>query len=199
MSMTLSVLMPVFATKILKGDSSTLGFLMAASGAGALGGALYLASRRSVLGLGIRIALAAIMYGVGLIAFSWSENLLLSMSILFITGFSMMLEMAASNTLLQTIVDEDKRGRVMSFYTMAFLGMAPLGSLLAGIFADRLGTANTIRLAGVLCICGGTFFASKLPMLRRHVRPIYQRVGILPPGEPQGGDSGPIPDLSHDH
>ena len=175
-----TVLMPVFAKKVLGGGPDTLGYLMGASGVGALTGALYLASRHSILGLGRHIPLGAVGFGVALIAFAQSDTLWLSMLLLFAVGFAMMVQLASSNTLLQTITDEDKRGRVMSFYMMAFMGTAPIGSLLSGTLARKIGAPQTIMLGGSLCIAGGMVFAWVLPTLRVHVRPIYQRMGILP-------------------
>jgi MFS family permease len=189
-AMPLTVLMPVFASTILKGTATTLGFLMAASGAGALIGALYLASRQSVLGLGRHIAVAGGLFGLGIMAFSLSRNFWLSLACLMVTGFCMMLQMAASNTLLQTLVDEDKRGRVMSLYTMAFLGTAPLGSFVAGIIADRYGAPLALQLAGLTCLGGALAFGARLPQLRELVRPIYQSRGILP--SPLPGIQSPI-------
>jgi MFS family permease len=175
-----TVLMPVFARDILDGDSHLLGFLTGAGGVGALGGALYMASRRTVLGLGKVISLAGGGFGVSLIAFSFSRWIPLSFVLMLATGFCMMVQMASSNTVLQTLVDDDKRGRVMSIYTMAFMGMAPFGSLLAGTGASALGAPATVLLGGVVCIVGAVAFASSLPTLRRLVRPIYVKRGILP-------------------
>jgi MFS family permease len=178
--MPYTVLMPVFANQVLKGGPNTLGLLMAASGVGALFGALFLASRKSVLGLGKYIPLTAAAFGAGLIAFSFSRSLWLSMILMVVTGLGFMVQMAASNTVLQTIVDEDKRGRVMSFYTMAFMGTAPFGSLLAGGVAEKIGAPYTLMFGGVGCILGASWFALTLPKLRRDVRPIYVKIGILP-------------------
>ncbi len=178
--MPFSILMPVFARDILQGGPSTLGFLMSAVGSGALAGALSLASRQTVVGLGRRIPISAALFGAGLILFSLSRIVWLSGALLFIAGFGMMVQMAASNTILQTIVDDDKRGRVMSFYTSSFMGMAPFGSLLAGSFATTLGAPNTLLLSGTTCIIGAAVFALKLPSFRRNVRPIYARLGIIP-------------------
>ncbi|PYS51686.1 MAG: MFS transporter [Acidobacteria bacterium] len=178
--MPYTVLMPVFANDILKGGPSTLGLLMAASGVGALAGALLLAARRSVLGLGKFIPLTAAAFGAGLIAFSFSRVLWLSLVLMIVTGLGFMVQMAASNTVLQTIVEEDKRGRVMSFYTMAFMGTAPFGSLLAGSVAERIGAPYTLLFGGLGCILGAVWFATSLPALRRDVRPIYIKIGILP-------------------
>ncbi len=181
MGMPYTVLMPVIATEVLHGGANTLGLLMAASGLGALAGALYLAARPSVLGLGRVTAVAAASFGVGLIAFSRSRTFPLSLALMAVTGGAMMIQMAASNTILQTIVDEDKRGRVMSFYAMAFFGMVPLGSLLAGILAHRIGAPNTILVGGVACVLGAGAFLRALPGIRRLVHPIYVRLGVLPP------------------
>ena len=133
-----------------------------------------------MLGLGRQIAWASALFGLSLIAFSFSHVLWLSMLLLVTGGFAVMMETAASNTILQTIVDDDKRGRVMSFYAMAFLGVAPLGSLLAGSLASRLGAAHVVQLAGAMCIVGSLVFAWRLPALRKIIRPIYRRIGILP-------------------
>jgi MFS family permease len=178
MGMPYTVLMPAIA-RMLGGGAHTLGFLMAASGIGALCGTLYLASRRSVLGLGRVIVLASAGFGLGLIAFSQSRNFWLSFAILVPTGLGMMVQMAASNTVIQTLVDEDKRGRVMSFFTMAFFGTVPFGSLFAGFMADRFGAPNTIAFGGAACIAGSLVFWRKLPELRRLTRPVYVRLGIL--------------------
>jgi len=180
MGMPYSVLMPVFAKEILHGGSHTFGFLMGASGLGALTGALYLASRKNVLGLGRIIALSAGIFGLGLITFSLSRIFLLSLALMVITGLGMMLQMASSNTILQTIVDDDKRGRVMSLYTMAFMGTAPFGSFLAGVLAKIMGAPNTLLFGGVSCIFGAFIFARKLPELKRLIRPIYVKLGFIP-------------------
>ncbi|MGD0383874.1 MAG: MFS transporter [Thermoguttaceae bacterium] len=147
-AMPLLVLMPIFATNVLHGGPQTLGLLTAAMGVGALAGALLVASRKTVLGLGRQIAWSSIAFAVCVIAFSFSSVLWISLVILAAVGFSMMMETAATNTILQTIVEEDKRGRVMSFYATAFVGMAPLGSLLAGSLASRIGAVHTVQLAG---------------------------------------------------
>lgn len=178
--MPYTVLMPVFANDVLHGGPNTLGFLMAASGIGALGGAMFLAARKSVLGLGKYIPVMAAAFGAGLIAFSFTRVLWLSLVLMMVTGLGFMIQMAASNTVLQTIVDEDKRGRVMSFYTMAFMGTAPFGSLLAGAVAERIGAPHTLLFGGIGCILGALWFAKSLPALRRDVRPIYEKIGVLP-------------------
>jgi MFS family permease len=178
--MPYTILMPVFANEVLRGGPNTLGLLMAASGVGALIGAMFLAARKSVLGLGKYIPLMAGTFGAGLIAFSFSRLLWLSLLLMVVTGLGFMIQMAASNTVLQTIVDEDKRGRVMSFYTMAFMGTAPFGSLLAGSVAAKIGAPHTLLFGGLGCMLGALWFARLLPTLRRDIQPIYVRIGILP-------------------
>ena len=180
MGMPYTVLMPVIADQVLHGGPHTLGFLMGATGVGALGGAVYLASRRSVLGLGRVIAASAMLFGCGLIAFSLSRTLALSLVLMVVTGTGFMVQLASSNTVIQTIVREDMRGRVMAFYTMAFMGTAPFGSLLAGGLAARVGAPRTILLGGGVCILGGVAFSRQLPRLRELVVPIYVERGILP-------------------
>jgi len=186
MGMPYMVLMPVFARDILHGGPQTLGFLMGATGIGALVGALYLASRRSVLGLMKLIMIASSAFGAGLVAFSFSRYLSLSLCALFFTGIGMIISMASSNTILQTIVDEDKRGRIMSLYIMALVGMAPLGSLMAGGLANKIGAPNTVAIGGIVCILGSILFLLKLPLIRKNLRPIYVKMGIvreIPPTE----------------
>ncbi|OGP64116.1 MAG: MFS transporter [Deltaproteobacteria bacterium RBG_13_47_9] len=173
------VFMPVFARDILHGGPHVFGFLIGSSGLGALVGSIYLASRKSVLGLEKWVALAACIFGAGLIGFSLSRIFWLSLFLILWASFGMMVQMASSNTILQTIVDEDKRGRVMSFYAMAFRGMAPFGSLLAGGLASRIGVPTTLIISGVFCILGSVIFAQKLPLLWEMVRPIYVRMGIV--------------------
>ncbi len=187
MGMPYNVLMPAIAASVLHGGPHTLGYLMTAVGVGALGGAFYLASRRSVLGLGRVMVTATATFGVGLIAFSFSRVLWLSLLLLPFVGAGMMVVMASTNTILQTIVEDDMRGRVMSFYTMAFLGTAPLGSLLAGFAADHIGPTKTVTLGGVACALAAVVFAARLPRLRVHVRPIYVERGILAAAEIEGG------------
>ena len=180
MGMPYAVLMPVFAREVLHGGAHTFGFLMAAAGVGALASTVYLASRTSVLGLGRVIAAAAMVFGTGLVGFALSRSLVLSLLVLSLAGFGAMAQIASSNTLLQTIVDDDKRGRVMSFFTMSFMGMTPVGSLLAGAAADRIGVRDTLLAGGTACLIGGLLFALNLKSLRKFVRPIYTRMGIIP-------------------
>lgn len=180
MGMPYTVLMPIIAAQTLHGGPNTLGWLMSATGVGALAGAFYLASRRSVLGLGRVIVAATSLFGLSLIAFGLSRTLPLSLFLLLFVGAGFMVQMAASNTILQTIVREEMRGRVMAFYTMAFMGTAPFGSLLAGALASRIGAPETVMLGGAACLVGAAAFARKLPDLRTEVRPIYVERGILP-------------------
>ena len=180
MGMPYGVLMPVFAKNILHGGPDILGFLMGAAGVGALTGAIYLASRKTVLGLGKMIPLAASIFGLGLVLFSFSNMLVLSLLLMLFTGFGQMVQLASSNTLLQTITDDSKRGRVMSLYGMAFMGVMPIGSLIAGAVASKIGVQWTVFIGGATCVLGAIYFARKLPALRRMVRPIYASMGILP-------------------
>ena len=180
MGMSYTVLMPVFAKEILHGGPHTFGFLMGASGLGALVGAIYLASRKSVVGLCNIIPLASGIFGLGLILFSFSRLKALSMGLMMVAGIGMMMQMASSNTILQTVVDNDKRGRIMSFYTMAFMGSAPFGSFLAGALAKIIGTPHTILFGGIIIMAGALVFALKLPEIRKKIRPIYVSMGLMP-------------------
>ena len=177
--MPYSVLMPIFAAKVLGGNAHTLGFLMSATGVGALLGAMMLAARKNVIGLGRRIVMTTALFGAALLSFSLSRYLWLSLLLLPLAGFGMMQEMASSNTILQTIVDDEKRGRVMAFYSMAGQGMLPFGSLLAGTLAARFGAPVTLALCGIVCMMGSVWFAGRLPRIRQLVRPIYVRLGIV--------------------
>ncbi|MFA7348692.1 MAG: MFS transporter [Desulfurivibrionaceae bacterium] len=179
MGMPYSVLAPVFAKDILHGGAHTFGFLMTGAGSGALVGTLYLASRKSVRGLGRVIVRATILFALGIAAFALSDNFLLSLASLALAGFGGMTLVASCNTVLQTILDEDKRGRVMSFFTMAFIGVAPFGSLGAGSMAGILGPRNTLLLGSAGCLIGAAIFARHLPRIREKVRPIYLRMGII--------------------
>ncbi len=174
------VLMPVFAAQVLHGGPHTFGFLMGAVGVGSLISALSLVMRRSVRGLTRIIPVAAAIFGVGLICFGLSHFLWLSMLMMLVTGFGMMQGMTSSNTIVQTLVDENVRGRVMSYYTMAFVGMAPFGSLLAGALAHLIGAPRTVIVSGVACILGSIWFSTRLKSIRREMRPIYERLGIVP-------------------
>ncbi len=174
------VLMPIFAAQVLHGGPHTLGFLMGAVGVGSLVSALAMVMRRSVRGLSKMIPIAACAFGVGLICFGFSTSLWLSLPVMLLTGFGMMQGLTASNTIIQTLVDEKMRGRVMSYYTMAFVGMAPFGSLLAGALAQAIGAPHTVIVCGIACILGGAWFSSRLPHIRKDMWPIYERLGIVP-------------------
>jgi len=170
-------LMPVFAKDVLGGGPDTVGHLMGATGVGALAGAVFLASRKSVARLGGMLRLAAIAFGLGLIAFGLSDNFWLSLVILVWPGAAMMLQMSMSNTLLQTLSDEDKRGRVMSFYTVMFMGMIPFGNLLAGFVVGAVGAPLTVILGGGVCILGALVFGARLPRLAEKVTPDTEEPG----------------------
>jgi MFS family permease len=175
-----SVLLPVFAKVELGGGAETFGLLTASMGVGAFLCALRMAFRKSVRGLGRQIGWGAALFGLGLIAFSLSHLVWLSMLLLVVTGFMLMLETTASNTIVQTIVDDSKRGRVMSFYAMAFFGVGPFGSLAAGWLTKHFGAPRVAQLAGALVVLAAAWFAVRLPALRELIRPIYRRIGILP-------------------
>ena len=179
-----TVLMPIFAAEVLKGGPHTLGFLMGALGVGSLASALSLVLRKSVRGLLKMIPIAAAIFGTGLVLFGLSHVLWLSMVLLLVVGFGMMQGLTASNTIIQTIVPEDKRGRVMSYYTVAFVGMAPFGSLMAGALAHLIGAANTVIISGICCMLGSAWFFTRIPSIRVVMRPIYEHLGILPTTRP---------------
>lgn len=179
MGMPFMVLMPIFASEVLHGGPHTLGFLLGASGVGALISAISLALRKTVRGLTTMIQISAALFGVGLICFGLSRILLLSMLLMVVVGFGMMQGLAASNTVIQTLVPEDKRGRVMSYYTMAFVGMAPFGSLLAGGLAHRMGAPHAVMITGAFCLAGSLWFTTQLKSIRKIMRPIYVEMGII--------------------
>ena len=166
MGMPYNELMPIFAKEIYKGGAHTLGFIMSASGLGSLVGAIVLATKKTYKGLEKIIPASVILFGLGLIAFSMSSTLWLSLALIFLAGFGMMLAITTCNTLLQTTVDEDKRGRVMSLYTMSFMSMLPLGSILAGTVATRIGAPNTVIIGGIFCILGAGVFWGRLKDFR---------------------------------
>jgi MFS family permease len=180
MSAPLTILMPLLATEVLHGGPYSLGLLTAALGAGALIASLALAARTSVIGLNTVIAAATAAFGLGLAGLSFSHSLGLALLIMLATGFAMVTQMAASNAVLQTIVDEEMRGRVMSFYTLAFFGMGPLGSLSAGALARTVGIRATYLMFGGVTLIAAAGFTALLPLLRRAIRPLYVRAGILP-------------------
>lgn len=182
-AMPYSVLMPIFAARILHGNARTLGVLMGATGVGALAGALTLATRRGVRGLGRWVAMACTGFGVSLILFSFSRWYLVSVLFLVPVGFMMMLQMASSNTLIQAMVPDRLRGRTMAVYSMMFMGMAPLGALLSGALADRIGAQWTVALGGVGAVIGGAIFFRQLPKIRVEARQLIIQQGMTG-GEP---------------
>jgi MFS family permease len=179
-----TVLMPIFALNVLHGGAHTQGFLMGAVGVGALISAISLAMRKTVLGLGKMVPVSTAAFGFGLIGFGLSRYFWLSLALMLVCGFGMMQQMAASNTIIQTVVEDSKRGRVMSFYTVAFVGMAPFGSLLAGALAHAIGAPYTVIFSGACCLAGAAWFATRLPSVGDWIRPIYRDLGILPPADP---------------
>jgi MFS family permease len=179
-TMPYAVLMPVFAKDILHGGPRTLGLLMGAVGVGALIGAVFLASRKSMQGIDKIMILAVCILGSSIILFSFSRLLTLSLFLMLLTGFGLMVQMASANTVLQSVVDVDKRGRVMSLYTMSFMGMAPFGSLLGGFIAFHIGAPHTILISGTFCLFAAAIFSRKLPEIRKAIHPIFVRKGILP-------------------
>jgi MFS family permease len=172
MGMPYAVLMPIFADKILTGGPQGLGILMGASGIGALAAALTLATRKGIKGLGRWVAISSGCFGASIILFSFSRSFWLSALILIPVGFSMMIQMASSNTLVQSLVPDNLRGRVMSVYSMMFMGMAPFGALIAGSLAGRLGAPLTVAIGGAVCILGSIGFSLRLPALKIEARRI---------------------------
>jgi MFS family permease len=180
--MPYTVLIPVFAKVVLHGGAHTFGFLMTAAGCGALVGTVTLASRKSVLGLGGTIVKGTFFLSIGIASFALSSYFPLSLISLVVAGFGAVTIIASSNTVLQTILDEDKRGRVMSFFTMSFMGVAPFGCFFAGSMAGIIGPRQTLLVGATCCLGGGLVFARKLPEIRDAVRPIYVRLGIIREG-----------------
>ena len=177
--MPFTVLMPIIADKVLGGGAHTLGFLTAATGLGALACAVALAMRGSVRGLGKWLGIAAAILGVSLILFGLSRSFWWSMVLMFGAGYGMMQQIVTSNTILQTIVADDKRGRVMSFYSMSVFGFLPIGSLFAGMLASWMGAPNTLMLGGALCLLASVWYFGRLPEIRRVIRPVYIEMGIM--------------------
>ena len=175
------VLMPIFAVQVLHGGPNTMGLLMGSVGVGALISALALVVRKWVRGLTRVLPMAAAIFGCGLIAFGFSRAMWLSTLLMLVAGYGMLQGLTATNTVIQTLVDEKMRGRVMSYYTAAFVGTAPFGSLLAGAMAHWIGAPLTVMINGSVCILGAAWFWSQLPKIRRDMRPIYERLGIIPP------------------
>lgn len=174
------VLLPAYAKEILNGSSDTLGYLMSAMGAGALIGAFYMAARKSVLGLGKIISVSVSLLGLSIVLAAFSGKMYFSLIVFFFSGLSMILSLSSINTMLQTIADQDKRGRVMSFYAMALMGTTPFGNLLAGTIASGIGIAYTILICGTITVLSGIWFGLNLKSLRINIRSIYVTKGILP-------------------
>jgi len=177
---SVTLLAPVLAKDSLSGNADTYGFLIGAYGFGALVSAAYLLNKRTVLGLGRLIVYAVVLFGISVILLGYSKNIIFSILLMLLSGAGTMLQVASTNTLLQTISEENMRGRVMSFYTMAFRGMSPFGSLLAGYLASAIGTTNTLLFTGIVSLIGVLIFYLNLPALRKMVRPIYENLGIIP-------------------
>lgn len=172
-------LMPIFAKEVFGGGAETLGFLMGAAGLGGTAGLIYLASRQNVRGLTRFVLGGLLLTGGSLIVFAYSHVMALSLVMVALAGLGIIVNAMAVNTIFQTIVDDPMRGRVMSLFTVAFLGISPLGSLAAGTLAHAIGADRTLAIGGACCILGALWLARRMPRLRRHMRPIYQRLGIV--------------------
>ena len=183
MGYSYSVLLPIFAGQVLHGGAAMLGWLTGASGVGALVSALSLAVRKSVVGLTRMVQIAAAMLGGALILFGLSHTLSLSLALMVFVGFGMMQIASVSNTIIQSLVSDDKRARVMSYYAMAFFGAAPFGSLLAGMMAHRIGAPHTVIFTGAFCIAGALWFTLELPKVNAVMQPIYERMGLAAASE----------------
>jgi MFS family permease len=190
MALPYTVLMPIFAVQILHGGASAYGTLMGAVGVGAMFGALALAMRQQLRGLGNVVSYAAAGLGASLVLFSFSHWFWVSFTILIVSGFTMMMQFTATNTLIQAMVPDQLRGRVMSLYSMMFLGMSPIGSLLAGALADRVGAPVTVAIGGLISCLGGLAFARKWPSMRGPARELVAAQGMMAPA-PQPEESGP--------
>jgi MFS family permease len=186
--MPYAVLMPILADRVLHGGAATLGWLMGASGVGALMGALILASRQSLSGLGRWVAVAAMGFSIGLALFAFSRTFWISIGLLIVMGFAVMLQMGSSNTLIQSMVPDRLRGRVMAVYTMMLMGMAPIGSLLAGAAADRIGAPWTVAAGGGICMIAAVVFWARWPGVRGHARRLIAAQQL--PGDPPQAVSG---------
>ncbi len=182
-SMPYVTVLPVFAKLVLNGGPRTFGFLMACVGAGALTGAIYLASRRSVVGLSRVLSAATFVFGAGLVVLSFTNKMIFSMIVIYLASIGMMVQIASCNTIIQSLVDDDKRGRVMSFYAVSFTGLAPFGNLLIGALTKAMGVRHAIVFSGISSLIGAIIFAVNLPKMRKAIRPIYVKKGIIKPGE----------------
>lgn len=174
------VLLPVFAKQTLHGDPHTLGWLTGASGIGAFISAISLAFRKTVVGLTRMLQVSTLMLGLALIIFGLSDSLWLSLIAMAFSGFGLMQTASASNTIIQSLVPDDKRSRIVSYYAMAFYGSAPFGSMLAGTLAERIGAPHTVILTGACCILGSIWFTLELPNVRAVMKPLYQEMGLIP-------------------
>lgn len=179
-TMSLQVLMPIIANDVLGGGERTYGLLLCASGFGALCATLYLAGRKSIVGLGRIIGIASLVLGAALVCFSFTRTLWLSMIFLTLTGGAMVIQIASANTIVQTIVEDSKRGRVMSLFSMSFMGVMPLGSLFCGWASKLIGPVWTMAMCGVACVITGYLFLKQLPVLRQSSRELYIKLGLLP-------------------
>ncbi|HEY3781424.1 MAG TPA: MFS transporter [Fimbriimonadaceae bacterium] len=189
-----SVLLPALAVDYFKGNSAaTLSYLYVATAIGALAGAMWLAARKTIIGLGTVAMVAALVYGLGTIAFGVAPTLWSGLVILLFAGYGGMVNMAATNTLLQTLVDERMRGRVMSFYTMSFIGTMPVGAFLGGFLAGGIGLMPTCFVAGSATIIAAAWFYWRLPLVKAHARPVLQERGILPIVEPDLAEPEEVP------
>ncbi len=175
-----AVLLPLFAAQVLHGGPSTLGWLMGASGVGALISAVSLAFRRSVVGLTSMLQISSTMLGPALMLFGLSHTLWLSIPLMALVGFAMLQAASVSNTIIQSLVPEEMRARAMSYYTMAFFGAAPFGSLFAGVLADRIGAPHTVIVTGALCLAASVWFSTELPKIRTIIRAVYLQMGLIP-------------------
>jgi len=173
-------LAPYFARDVFHGGSETLGYLIGAGGFGAVAGMVHLAVRPSVRGLLGQIPFAGGAAGIALVVFSFSESLWIALPMLFFAGMGTMITAATVNTVLQTIVEDRMRARVASIYMMAFLGVTPLGALVAGTLAERIGPPATLALGGAFALCAAFLYRMNLPAIRRAIRPIYEKLGIVP-------------------
>jgi predicted MFS family arabinose efflux permease len=171
-------LMPVLVREVYGGGANVMGFLVGAAGAGAVTGTLFLAARANVRGLVRVIAAASSAAGVALALVSWVGGVRAAVPLLAVVGFGILVTSVSVNMILQTIVDDDKRGRVMSLYTAAFLGVSPFGAIAAGALADRIGVAATLTLGGAACVLAGVFLAAKRAEIRMHILPIYSKLGL---------------------
>jgi MFS family permease len=175
-----TTLLPMVAGSTLRGGAHTLGVLMGAAGCGALCGALYLAARSTVVGLGGVIGRCTLALGAALIGLRLASNVYIATPLLFVTGLSWMVQMGSTNTIVQTIVDADKLGRVMSLYAVAFFGGMPIGALIEGALADQIGPMNTFMTAGIAVALAGAVYLRALPGIRSASRPLYIRLGLIP-------------------